>query len=159
MITAEICRFGIAHQSRVPHQIADPAMHVGRGVVDIFSVLDPDQIWNLGRIKQAPVPACDTSACAERDIQRLVSGLRHILEPLIDVVRLPRDSVRTVQPHPNGLRSHEKWRGTDQNASLQLNPANQRPNFERRWWAWRDGLERSPSNTRPVWKVCNVTEA
>src|SRR6266705_3700331 len=108
----KVSRFGEANQSYVPHQVADPAMQVCSCVVDIFSVLDADQVRNLGWVIRTPIPSRHAAAANCGINPQVVLSLRHRLHTLVDVILPPGNSVRLVEPYSKALRPHEKWRGS-----------------------------------------------
>src|SRR5438094_267933 len=100
MIGTKIGHLGVTHLSRVPHQVADPAMEMRPGMVEILPIADNDQVRNLGRMQQAAVPASD---CAREPVggnERTVLGLRKILEPLVGIISQPWYAVWLIQPDP-----------------------------------------------------------
>ena len=57
-----VSRLGKAHQGRITHQVTDPTMKMRGGVIDVLAVFDADEIRNLRRVIQTPIPAGDAAA-------------------------------------------------------------------------------------------------
>src|SRR5258707_15276711 len=97
MIGAEISRFCVTYQSRVTHQVADAAMQVCRGMVDILPVLDADEIRDLGRVIQAPIPS-EYSPASGASVQQIIEigPTGDDLQSLVDVFLYPGHAVRPV---------------------------------------------------------------
>ena len=96
MIGTEVDGVGETHQRRVPHEIANASVQVGRGVIEMLAILDPDEVGELRRIVQAPVPPGEAAASSERRRQLAVLVVCDGLELEIDVVRPPWHAKRLV---------------------------------------------------------------
>ena len=62
-VRAEIGRVAVGDERRVSHQIAGAAMLVRRCVIDVFAILDADEIGNFRRIVRAAIPARKQPGC------------------------------------------------------------------------------------------------
>ncbi len=63
---------GEAHERRVAHEVADVAVQMGAGVIDVLPILDADEVGDLGGIEDAAVPARHAAApdaCADVGIE------------------------------------------------------------------------------------------
>src|SRR5262245_46106520 len=94
-----------------------------------------------------------------REIERLVLFLCNRLQPLMNIIRDPRHSVRAIEPHADWLRAHVKRRCSYQYVLLCLHSTDHRPYAKGRRWTGRDGAERSARYTLSIGKVQCVTEA
>jgi hypothetical protein len=72
---AEVRDVGVSHLGGITHQIADAAMKMGPGVVEVLALFDSDQVRNLGREQWTSVPARDDASGALRGYQRTVFAL------------------------------------------------------------------------------------
>jgi hypothetical protein len=79
-------------------------------VVEIFPVLDADQIRHFGRIIQTAIPASEAAATQEGRSQLTVFSFCEGLEALVDLVLAPRYAKRLISPHPERLGACEKRR-------------------------------------------------
>jgi hypothetical protein len=102
VIGTEVDGVGKTDQRRVPHEIANASVQVARRVVEIFPILDLNEVGELRRIVQAPIPAGQTAAPSERRCQLAVLVVCQGLEPEIEIVRAPR--------HAECLVSLRSWR-------------------------------------------------
>src|ERR1044072_93510 len=103
MIGTKVDRVGETHQRRVAHQVANASVSMGRRVVEIFPILDSDEVGKLRRVVQTPVPAGQTTAPSESRVQLPVLVVRDGLELEIDVVRAPRPAERLVSLRSRGV--------------------------------------------------------
>ena len=75
MISPEISCVGIANQSRVTHQIPNTPMQVCSRVIDVFSILDADQVRDLRGKEKAAIPARYTAAKEKRaQVSKVIGG-------------------------------------------------------------------------------------
>src|SRR5262249_13487884 len=75
---------------------------------------------------EAAVPARQTTAAAERAVERAVLLHRDRLESFVDVATLPRHAERAIEPHPERLGSHDERRRAHADAIRLLHLANER---------------------------------
>src|SRR4029077_7178335 len=93
-----------------------------------------------------------------REIERLVLFLCNRLQPLMNIIRDPRHSVRAIEPHTDWLRAHIKRRCSHQYVLLRLHSTDHRPCAKGSRWTGRDGAERCAGYTLSVGKVQCVAE-
>src|SRR5215471_15303019 len=83
------------------------------GVVEIFPILDADEIRELDRIVQTAIPTRYAATTQESRSQLPLLGLSHGLDALVDIVLPPRYARRLVYLRPGRLGAGEKWRIAD----------------------------------------------
>src|SRR5678815_1587288 len=93
-----------------------------------------------------------------REIERLVLFLCNRLQPLMNIIRDPRHSVRAIEPHTDWLRAHVKRRSSHQYVLFRLHSTDHRPYAKGSRWTGRDGAERCAGYTLSVGKVQCVAE-
>lgn len=74
------------HRGRITHQVADSAMLMRGGVVDILTILNADEVRGLRWIIETAVPTRETAATTVRDIEFLVFSPGQRLQSLIDAL-------------------------------------------------------------------------
>jgi len=106
MVRAEIDCLRVANQGGIPHQVADSAVEMRGGCVQILSILDSDQIGDLRREERAAVPADDRTTLTEHPGVLTKVLYREILEPLVRIVSDPWHLRLPKQPHTEWLVGH-----------------------------------------------------
>src|SRR5262245_24570089 len=79
-------------------------------MVEILSIFDTDEIWELGRIVETAIPARETAAFSERRSQLAVLGVCDRFELPVDVVGTPRHAECLVPLLARRLRARDKRR-------------------------------------------------
>src|SRR5262245_33346965 len=110
MVFSKVARIGEPDQGRVSHQIADPAMQMSRGRVNVLPVLDPDQVGHFGRIEQTAIPAGERASATGRGEILLVLLWGQSLQALVHIILVPGQPASLVQPKTEWLCAKQEWR-------------------------------------------------
>src|SRR3954468_222727 len=98
MVRTEIGHLRESDLGGIAHEIADGSVEMSGGVVQIFSILDTNQVRYLGREQRTAVPAGDRSAIALRRNQSAKFSLGDGLQTLVRIVFQPGCAVCLIQP-------------------------------------------------------------